>query len=511
MEEKKEIMQSQPEENIKEFLTDKPPEKEEATFEDCELAILRHAIEENEIIQAKKLVNDETVKKIIDILEKFLIETKNICYGGTAINNILPKEAQFYNRDLEIPDYDFYSPTAMEHAIQLADIYYANGYKNVEAKSGVHHGTFKVFVNNIGIADITELNEQIYKEMSKETVVIDGISYAPPNFLRMAMYLELSRPEGDVSRWEKVYKRLSLLNKYYPTIHNSDCKAVDFESSPHPHMNNYEKIYYTIRDEFIRQGVIFLGGYADVLYSKYMSNKASELINKIPDFDVLTENPEESSDLLIKTLTENGFTNIEKVKHEQIGELIPQHIEVLVNGEVFSYIYKPIACHNYNIVDIDKKEVKIATIDTMLSFYLAFYYSGEPYYNKNRILCMSQYLFEVQETNKTQNKGILKRFNIDCVGKQPTLESIREEKSKKYEELKNKRNTREYDHWFLKYNPVEKEIKNLKMQQKIKIQEMANPPVKAVGGKKMRKNKTQKRVHMKNQKKHNNRSKRQRI
>ena len=32
----------------------------------------------------------------------------------------------------------------------------------------------------------------------------------PPNYLRMAMYLELSRPDGDVSRWEKVLKRLTL-------------------------------------------------------------------------------------------------------------------------------------------------------------------------------------------------------------------------------------------------------------------------------------------------------------
>ena len=32
----------------------------------------------------------------------------------------------------------------------------------------------------------------------------------------MLMYLELSRPAGDVSRWEKVLKRLTLLNKHYP-------------------------------------------------------------------------------------------------------------------------------------------------------------------------------------------------------------------------------------------------------------------------------------------------------
>ena len=41
----------------------------------------------------------------------------------------------------------------------------------------------------------------------------DDIYYCPPNFLRMAMYLELSRPGGNVQRWEKILKRLILLNK----------------------------------------------------------------------------------------------------------------------------------------------------------------------------------------------------------------------------------------------------------------------------------------------------------
>ena len=38
----------------------------------------------------------------------------------------------------------------------------------------------------------------------------------------MSAYLELSRPFGDVSRWEKVLKRLTLLNKHYP-LNSEDC------------------------------------------------------------------------------------------------------------------------------------------------------------------------------------------------------------------------------------------------------------------------------------------------
>ena len=61
---------------------------------------------------------------MIEILENFLVERKCICYGGTAINNILPKHDQFYDLDYEIPDYDFFTPNALDDAKKLADIYY---------------------------------------------------------------------------------------------------------------------------------------------------------------------------------------------------------------------------------------------------------------------------------------------------------------------------------------------------------------------------------------------------
>jgi hypothetical protein len=115
------------------------------------------------------------------------------------------------------------------------------------------------------------------------------------------------------------------------------------------------------------------------------------------------------------------------------------------------FIYNPIACHNYNIIKINDFDVKIATIDTILSFYLAFYYTKQPYYFKDRILCIAKFLFEVQQTNRLSQRGLLERFSINCYGKQPTIENIRAEKVEKYRELKDKRGTREYDEWFLKY------------------------------------------------------------
>ena len=83
------------------------------------------------------------------------IKKELVCYGGLAINNILPYQDQFYDFTKEIPDYDVFSKNALEDAKELADIYHKNGFYYCEAKSGIHYGTFKVFVNFIPIADIT--------------------------------------------------------------------------------------------------------------------------------------------------------------------------------------------------------------------------------------------------------------------------------------------------------------------------------------------------------------------
>ena len=116
------------------------------------------------------IVNSPEIKQIIKIVEDFLKKTKCVCYGGTAINNILPVKDQFYNMSVEIPDYDFYSNTALTHAKQLADIYFKKGFKEVEAKAGMHHGTFKVFVNFIPVADISQLTKETFIKIKKNFI-----------------------------------------------------------------------------------------------------------------------------------------------------------------------------------------------------------------------------------------------------------------------------------------------------------------------------------------------------
>ena len=434
------------------------------SFADCELAILRMAVDQAEEKMGKRVVNSEDVQKIIDIVEEFIKRKKEICYGGTAINNILPEEDRFYNKEVEVPDYDFFSQTASEDAKELADIYYKKGFIDVEAKSGQHHGTYKVYVNYMAVADITHLPKEIFQALKQDAISVGGILYAPPNFLRMSMYLELSRPAGDISRWEKVLKRLTLLNKNYP-ITDIDCNNVDFQREME-YRENEDKIFETVKNTLINQGVVFFGGFANTLYSQYMPANLRKKLEKIADFDVLSNNPETTAEVIKERLDDNGITNVKIIKQPAVGEIVPEHYEVRVGKDTILFIYKPIGCHSYNVLMMSGKKVKVATIDTMLSLYLAFLYANKPYYNQfiDRILCMSKFLFDVQQKNRLAQKGLLKRFSITCYGHQETVEEMKAEKAAKYKELKQSKDKKKFEEWFLNYRPDD--IKTSKLEKK---------------------------------------------
>ncbi len=293
----------------------------------------------------------------------------------------------------------------------------------------------------------------------------------------MALYIELSRPRGDVGRWEKVLKRLLLLNKNYP-LKGKDCSKLKFQRDvdKNDSIDNRNTIYRIARNSIINQGLVFFGGYALSLYGKYMPKYDRRNIFSIPDFDVLSEDPYKSARILKEQLEYEGFKNISINKKKSIGEYIAEHYEVMIDkdikgGNVIAYFYKTTACHSYNVININGQKIKIATIDTILSFYLIFIYANREYYDDNRLLCMSEYLFKVQLKNRLQQKGLLKRFSISCLGTQKTLEDNRAERAEIYKELKNKgykQGSKQYEKHFMRYipNEVNKTSKNKTVKRK---------------------------------------------
>ena len=435
-----------------------------------ELELVKAAVEDIEQRNGRKMVEAPEVQAIINTVERFIIAKRLVCYGGTAINNIMPEQYRFYNTNIEIPDYDFYSPNAIDDARELADIFFKMGYNEVEAKSGAHPGTFKVFVNFMAIADITNMERTLFKTLQSRAFVKGDIHYAPTDFLRMAMYLELSRPEGDVSRWEKVLKRLTLLNKAYP-LKLRKCKSMELQrpfgsvSAIKSKSNTSKKtvresraiqtrVYDITERVLMNSDVVFIGGFADILYTKYLPKKDQHKLTRNPEFDVLSNSPKELADLIKMTLTTNGVDGVRVEKMPGIGEIVSDHYKVSVGEDIIVLIYKPTACHSYNTVKLNGQPIKVASVDTMLMLYLAFSYADRDYYNRDRIMCLASLLFYIQNENRTAQTGLLKRFGRSCFGKQETLESLRKEKAVKFEELKYDKTSDEYQKLFLRYIPL---------------------------------------------------------
>lgn len=441
-----------------------------ASYEECEKLILKHTIEKIEKEYGGSLMGQSRVQEMVSIIETFLRKKKVMCYGGTAINDSLPKQDQFYDRELEFPDYDFFSKTALDDAKELADIYVKKGFDDVEAKAGVHFGTYKVFVNYIPVADITQIPSELFDNLYKERTTVNGVSYVPPDYLRMSMYLELSRPAGDVSRWEKVYTRLQLLNKHYPV--NANCgKEIEIDvsdiGSKKALTADYIRgdIYDKLLERLVKSNAVFFGSAARDAYFKIGKRNVKQI--KIPDFDVIVENSETIANNIVEHMAKSDIEL--KIKKEvNDGDFIPNYVMLLFKGNVIAKLYEPLACHSYNILRQGKYYIRIASIETMLSLYLTFVYLSRSHFDKERILCMVARLFELQQKNRTKQSGILKRYSMTCYGEQPTIESIFEKKSNAFKRLvkEKKRGTREWEQWFLKYTPSNSKDKVMKEYKK---------------------------------------------
>jgi len=453
------------------------------TFEECELAILRHAVDKSDNRRKFKTAQDPLVRSMIVLVENFLREHKDacLCYGGTAINNLLPVSKRFYDPTIDVPDYDVFTIDAVGMAKKMAQRFYDEGYTEVEAKAGVHFGTYKVFVNFLPVADWTAMHPALFVALQDDALEIEGVRYAPPNFLRMSMFVELSRPQGNVARWEKVFKRMSLLNDAYPMKVPTLCRSL---TVPKPVAPN---VLQTVRDVLIRRQVVFFGGgFALSLYEDYLDprkkveepneskqtkpkqtkqkekkkkkkKKEKEKKEKkrlFTDFDVLSHDLRGTADAVKHALPSS--LDVALVYHTAVDEIVPEHIEVLVNEVALVTVYRPLSCHAYNKTMVDGQLVRVATIDTMMSFYLAFLYSKKVHLQPARILCMAATLFKIQQKNRLAQKGLLKRYVLNCFGRNQSMEDIRAEKAHRYEHLRSRRHSKAFEQWFLQYRPQQR-------------------------------------------------------
>ena len=397
-----------------------------------QLKLVKEIAEEAQHSQEYKVAQDPETMGAIHIVEEFLRNKKRICYGGQAINAHLPNKYKFY-KDTDLPDYDFFTPTPDQDIDELVELFTEKGYKEIGIRLSVHEGTTKLYINFLAMADVTGIDDSVYKRLFSRAIPYSGIYYADPDFLRMMMYLELSRPAGEVGRWDKVYERLFLLNKLQPM---RTCK---WKSDKEPTMMQDTK--EGLLQMIIARGNILAG--LDV-YSSYKvgrgKRKSLKWFVRHWPLIMYSDNPKKDAEFFIDYFVKIGLVpeSLTTNNISAVGEIVPA-CTIIKYEEVPTLLFvKETACHSYVTINlIGGKEVKVASIDTLVTLFMSFMFHVELEEMVARpLLCLihEMILFSMHAREQLSLAPFL---SITCSGHQKQISTLLRERAGRMGKLRN--------------------------------------------------------------------------
>lgn len=378
---------------------------------------LRQIIHQAQIRIDLDTAQNPDLQKAIKIVETFLRKSRRVCYGGQAINIQLPPKDQFYNLETSLPDYDFFSPDDKEDTRALIEDLKTAGFTEITKRVGIHEGTTKIYINYVAIADITKIDEGFYEQINRKSITVDGIHYADPIFLRMMMFLELSRPKGMLARWEKVYERLDLLDRAHPlkTCSSKSANNTVVESKEAA-VSRAAVLRYIIRNHRV-----FMGADISSLYksgtassrTKFLLHGKSPVVFFSPDANV------DADALLI---------DLKASKKEIVGfqNILPAMIGLYRDTELVCLIVQEEACHSFVSIPLTKQRIlRVASLDTLLTFLIGLYYRDDHIlFGSESLLCwLSQYM-KLLDRYRSKPTTSVPSFSIECSGYQTSFASL---------------------------------------------------------------------------------------
>lgn len=405
----------------------------------------------SEIAQSKTdyvSAHDDNIVLAISVVEDFLRKKHRLCYGGQAINAHLPAKYKFYDPEFSIPDYDFFTPQQIDDINILVKDLKKAGFQEISVREGMHEGTVKIYVDFVPVADMTSIDPKLYKILAAREYRVDGISYLDANSLRMLMYLELSRPRGEVSRWAKVFERLALFNEFVPS---KPCKISRraFYGTLTSEQTNFI-LNYIIDNKRIFAGADLLQFYNYALKT-HKRNPSWILTSKKPILFFSSEIENDAKQLqsefnfLIKSEDRGKHENnikptpitIKSFSSKGI-DLIPTMKIINQGDKVLVLIIDLTACNSYfNIPINDGKIMRIASMDTLITLYFSLGLIDTKYFDMGSMECLANKLVDISiKARNNPDKFIFPFISVKCAGKQTSLPSLIRAKVKRITQKK---------------------------------------------------------------------------
>lgn len=365
-------------------------------------------------------------EKVINIISKFIIKKKLILYGGLVINLCLPQKYKFYKK-YTINDYDCYSKDPYSDSLELAKLIKKQNYKFIKIKYAKHDGTLKIYVYGKQIFDVTFIEPEIYDKIIKYTnkkenklkYYKDKYKIIPLEYMKLNLYFELARPEQSGWRWEKIYNRLNILNKVYPTkesdivVKKCLCLNVNYNNMVNivleyiktnkcPIIDSYPLRLYTIKNKNCCFRLSEKSRYITILSNEYIKSK-QDIIN------ILNNYVDKSNYKILSKLYR--IDNINLYNYYDIS------IVNLSNNDTFNII-KIIQCKNECFSINNKNGFITGSLDTNIYFLYLEYIKNKIFLDNDAGAAENlYYINKYEEYIKNDIKNdIKKRLRSECYG-----------------------------------------------------------------------------------------------
>ncbi len=376
-------------------------------------------IKEIEIKKLKDLYSE--YNNVIKLISKFIIKKNLILYGGLVINLLLPKKHRFY-KEYTINDYDCFSKNPINDANELAKLIKKSGYKYIKIKRAVHKNTYKIYVYGKQFFDITFLEPSIYDILlnyiknNKDSLKYykDKYKIIPIELVKQNLYFELARPIQSGFRWEKLYNRLELINKFYPTEKSKEIlKCIPIKSE-------YSIIVKKLLDYIKNKNIPIIDSYSIKIYNNcsfccyrltensiYITILVKNIIESFNDIKNLLNFNNSEYDLKVLKKTINNFNVYREYDIKIINKKTKQHFNIVRIIEVKNQCFSTTVKNNYTL----------GSIDTCLYFLYYNYIRNKIYYNNNSEASENIYYINQYENNIIVDKiKINERLMKNCYG-----------------------------------------------------------------------------------------------
>ena len=376
-------------------------------------------------------------KYIYDEAVKYIKTKRVLLYGGSAINDLLPKNDKIYDEKV-LPDIDVFSTNGRNLAKEIVKHFIAKGYNKITTNfvNALHENTYKVYIDSVQVFDISTVSKKAFKKLSKNSVIGDnGIRVVNIQFLRLSLHMIMSQLY-DARRWQKIFERLVIFYKHFPP---KPCQVLPSRSHSRSHLKLKSTIpkkssykYESFSEEIKESGIIDKI-YEFLEHKDYILFGIKELYTYINSYSKSKSKvtnlylPENSKLAPIQIIASGNILDIAHliVKHLNIpniaisdifeeDEFIPEHIIIKYKNHQLVEIYNTNVCMTY----INFKGYRIASLHTIIRMYLSMILSSYEHYETDNdyLECIINMLTIIQKNMSKSRKKLFEQIIEQCYG-----------------------------------------------------------------------------------------------